>query len=326
MAWTNLTFAFGSILTSSKMTQLDANLDALSAGDSGSPKIQEAAITGQAAVDQSALKSTFADHAVSCTAVSPNSFCTWTVFTATGGEFIMGWVAKEGTNATLVVVTGWQNNTASFQARMTGTMNRTGFGAIAGTVRERYVQASPPYNLGFGDIPLFIFALIDNVTKDIVAMDIAEDPPWANNGPTKIIPTGGFDIATGKKFRLVKQYVVDGVDIQALLRNPITRDDALDRIANDEFVKQEITQQLKNADIDLSPNPYIGNTVAHLAGKTIVSVDPDSPELVRLNEMRNAGEDIVDIIRDGFLSFKNTPIERGFHSSVTTVKLEWKST
>ena len=38
------------------MTQLDDNFEALANGDSGSPKIQEAAITGQAAVDRSALK------------------------------------------------------------------------------------------------------------------------------------------------------------------------------------------------------------------------------------------------------------------------------
>jgi len=37
MAWTNLTFAFGSVLTSAKMTQLFDNLAAMSNGDAGSP-------------------------------------------------------------------------------------------------------------------------------------------------------------------------------------------------------------------------------------------------------------------------------------------------
>lgn len=58
MAWTNLTFAFGSILTSTQMTNLDANFDALANGDSGAPRIQEAAITGQAAIDRTACKTT----------------------------------------------------------------------------------------------------------------------------------------------------------------------------------------------------------------------------------------------------------------------------
>ena len=48
MAWTNLSFPFGSILTSSKMTQLDDNLDALANGDAGAPQIQTAAIADNA--------------------------------------------------------------------------------------------------------------------------------------------------------------------------------------------------------------------------------------------------------------------------------------
>ena len=48
MAWTTLTFAFGSLLTSTKMTQLYDNLTALANGDSGAPNIVAAAITAGA--------------------------------------------------------------------------------------------------------------------------------------------------------------------------------------------------------------------------------------------------------------------------------------
>lgn len=44
MAWTDLAFSFGSLLTSTKMTQLDANFDAMAAGDSGAPNIAFAAL------------------------------------------------------------------------------------------------------------------------------------------------------------------------------------------------------------------------------------------------------------------------------------------
>jgi len=44
MAWTDLTFSFGSLLTATKMTQLDDNLDALAAGDAGAPEIQSEAL------------------------------------------------------------------------------------------------------------------------------------------------------------------------------------------------------------------------------------------------------------------------------------------
>lgn len=44
MAWTSLNFAFGSLLTSTKMTQLYDNLTALANGDSGAPSIQNSAV------------------------------------------------------------------------------------------------------------------------------------------------------------------------------------------------------------------------------------------------------------------------------------------
>jgi len=45
MAWTDLEFDFGSILTSSKMTNLQANFQAMADGDSGAPIINYAALS-----------------------------------------------------------------------------------------------------------------------------------------------------------------------------------------------------------------------------------------------------------------------------------------
>lgn len=44
MAWTSLTYAYGSVLTSAKMTQLYDNITAQANGDSGAPKQQTAGI------------------------------------------------------------------------------------------------------------------------------------------------------------------------------------------------------------------------------------------------------------------------------------------
>lgn len=44
MAWTALTYAYGSVLTSAKMTQNQDNFTAIANGDSGTPKIQTAAL------------------------------------------------------------------------------------------------------------------------------------------------------------------------------------------------------------------------------------------------------------------------------------------
>lgn len=48
MAWTSLTFAYGSILTSTKMTQMYDNFQAVADGDSGAPNIQTAGIAANA--------------------------------------------------------------------------------------------------------------------------------------------------------------------------------------------------------------------------------------------------------------------------------------
>lgn len=48
MAWTTLSFAYGSILTSTKMTQLYDNITAQANGDSGSPQQQTAGIADDA--------------------------------------------------------------------------------------------------------------------------------------------------------------------------------------------------------------------------------------------------------------------------------------
>jgi hypothetical protein len=46
VAWNDVSFDFGSILTSAKMNQMMDNLNALAAGTGGAPKIQDAALDG----------------------------------------------------------------------------------------------------------------------------------------------------------------------------------------------------------------------------------------------------------------------------------------
>ena len=44
MAWTDLTFTFGQVLTSTQMTQLDDNFEAMANGDPGAPEIKRVAL------------------------------------------------------------------------------------------------------------------------------------------------------------------------------------------------------------------------------------------------------------------------------------------
>ena len=48
MVWTNLTFPYGSKLSSAQMTQLQANFAAMAAGDAGAPEITKDALKSTA--------------------------------------------------------------------------------------------------------------------------------------------------------------------------------------------------------------------------------------------------------------------------------------
>jgi len=58
MTWTTLTFPFGSVLTSTKMTQLYDNFAAMAAGDSGAPSILRLPVSSQTASSSATIEFT----------------------------------------------------------------------------------------------------------------------------------------------------------------------------------------------------------------------------------------------------------------------------
>lgn len=55
--------------------------------------------------------------------------------------------------------------------------------AGTGYAQWNYITASPPYDLGDGNVAGFIYLLVDKVTGDIITVSAAEDPPWFGNIP-----------------------------------------------------------------------------------------------------------------------------------------------
>ncbi len=117
----------------------------------------------------------------------------------------------------------------------------------------------------------------------------ADDPPWANNGPTNI-RADRFDPATDKRFRTVRT------------RKPLTNANDPDFWTDSEI---EITADYKNSDMGLIPHPFIGND---LTGKTIVMVDPRMKLVERLHEMQAAGESPVELFHNDNIRVGNTDI------------------
>ena len=174
------------------------------------------------------------------------------------------------------------------------------------TARQRFVQASPPYDMGDGDVFSFIFAIIDNASGLIESIYHAPDPPWANNGPTNIHPDR-IDLKTGKQYKTVKSINPDLLQ----LMNP-------DFITEQEI---EITNDFKNSDMILIPHPFQGND---LTGKTIIMFDPMSAIVERLEDLKNSGGDVNEIIFGNYLNISNEELNRARPPGVMSVSIAMK--
>ena len=198
-----------------------------------------------------------------------------------------------------------QSVTTSNVARIVLQTQGGGSGATL-FANQQYIQASPPYDLGNGEVAGFIFALIDNATGDPIAMYQAPEPPWALNGPTDIRPE--LIDKNGKKFKLVEQgrerlsAIIGNAGKQAALLNT-----SRNRVKG-EMVPVEITNAMKNADMGLIPHPFIGND---MTGKTVVLLDPMSGFVERMMEFQQDGDSpLSEIFHKGFAKIDNVKLPR----------------
>lgn len=203
--------------------------------------------------------------------------------------------------------------------------NKVGFFeaiSASGFLRSRYVQASPPYDLGDGEIPIFIYVMIDDVTGDILAVAEADDPPWAYEGPTIITPSR-IDRMTGKKYRDVLQYKLDNPDWKTMLETgtPAQREATLVGLRTSSKVEVEIDQAYKNADKDLIPHPFIGTD---LTDKTIVMIDPVGSLALDLYDMKHEDVPLCELFYDGYININTTPLVRAAPNGIIPVRGTWK--
>ncbi len=293
MAWTALSFAFGSKLTSLKMTQLFDNLTALANGDSGAPNVVQAGLstaTGEVSTSSSAN------------------------LTLPGGEYGFYPQVKKnvaGAADAQIVRQGAGSLTTSY-ATIIGLYNATTNTVYA---QQLYIQASPPYDIGDGEVPLFIFALVNSL-GEIEAVYCAPEPPWALNGPTRIMPTRREG---GRAFR-TELVSVPRPDPETATPGEIAA--YLEALEKPQYAEIEITQALKQADMGLIPHPFIGND---LTGKTVALLDPVAPLTALLLELHEAGESINELLHEDWLRLDNVALPRSGPAGVMTVEGRWKN-
>lgn len=199
---------------------------------------------------------------------------------------------------------------SDFACRISCDFTRTigGSGSASSTVQayQRYVTSSPPYDLGNGEVGGFIFLLL-NEKDDVVTSYVADTPPWAYNGPTDIRATHKCPIS-GKKYRTTcrKLSVKDIINGKPL-----------------EYIQEEITHELKNADMDLIPHPF-GEVPE---GHRVIMLDPMSADTERLVSLVGNGcqDEVNEILTGGYLKLDNSNIKRGCHKSVKACKFRFKN-
>ena len=194
-----------------------------------------------------------------------------------------------------------------------------------------YVPASPPYNLGDGDIPLFCYALIDNGSGLIEATSFAKDPHWAYHGRHNITPDR-IDAITGKKYKTVPLFIAEGFDFKTAMQsnNPSIREAALDRLRNKQVEEIELTDAYKNQDMNHVPHPFMHH---NLTGKTVVLLDPVSDMVLDMYELHKQTSIDVDnnahlpeLMHNDYIRINNTVLPRTMPNGVIAVTPRWKNT
>jgi hypothetical protein len=180
---------------------------------------------------------------------------------------------------------------------------------------QRYIQASPPYDLGDGEIPLFVFALVEADGR-ISSVYTAPDPPWANNGPTNIRP----DCWIGGKSHQARCIVLPKPAPDAPANAWEAWADSMAAQPTHELI--EVTQAIKQADMPLIPHPFLGND---LSGRTVVLLDPVSPLTERLLLLHEAGESINALLHEDYLRVDNSAILRKAPPGVISCAARWKN-
>ncbi len=331
MTWTGQSFSEGQVLTAVNLNNLQNDITAQANGDSGAPKNALASMASNS-VDRSQIVSSAVTQSKLSTAMSEVSDATAgpTDIALPGGEYGFYPQVKSAASSSHQFIIADDFSGTSYVTNI-AIDRQTGSGT--GSAQHRYIQASPPYDLGDGQIPLFIFLLLDNNGK-IVATYVAPEAPWHLNGVTDI---RAERYADGKSYRMVKDLpanllaqrpmvetikvkmrasqVIDGVE-RALLR------DFFSATAGLPLVEEEITQEMKQADMDSIPHPFMAND---LTDRTVVLLDPLSGITLNLLELMQLSEfEVTEILMGDFFNISNTALTRQGPAGVMQVGFSWR--
>lgn len=186
---------------------------------------------------------------------------------------------------------------------------------LSGTAfaQQRYVQSSPPYDLGNGIIQMFVFILLDKTTKDVLATYSAPDPVWANNGPTTIHNLGPvvIDDKFSNDSKLLKNYL-----------DKLRGASKASKVKGKRAKFEKFTPLQKNADMNLIPHPFPDYDAAK---HVVVMLDPVSDfndDLFNIHEY--SGDSIAEILHAGHIHIDNSSLALTMPRDVIACKGRFK--
>ena len=244
-----------------------------------------------------------------------------TDFTATGGRFTLGAdgkISSAAQNAQMNYKIGGSAFSGLSAVAHVNLGGSTDSGSKTATGRWTYVNTSRPYDMGDGEAGLFIYMMMD-IGGIPITISLAEDPPWANNGPTRIAPNA-VD-ANGNKVLLVREEIN--------LPPKANRRAWIEARANTPFVEVSINQARKNADINIVPkqvhNIFDSNGLDITNQFTQILLDPVSNLSHELLALYQDGEidEVLDILQN-FLIIDNTPAGRVSPAGILVPAFRWK--
>lgn len=300
-------------LTESLFTRLRDNPLAIAAGLSGAPNVQTAGLE-QANGSEAVTAATVRANTLTATEIAQNAIhqselaSSNSEQTNTIGSGLVGFIQNlTGGNHTISAQTKWGANpgTGSYIAVLAGDLSLSyithamGFAASSGQVayvNSRYVTASPPYDLGDGDLDFFLMFCVSSA-GDILAAYAAPDPIWVHNGKKhypvamKEKKKGGAVIHYTKQ----KDMVGYGMTWNEAKGNAGNAAAYLDAFAKADDVYVPITAAMKNENMADMPHPFAHILKDH-PGSRVVMLDPYSTWMQDYKAMRaHDGFSISDI-------------------------------
>lgn len=241
------------------------------------------------------------------------------------------------TQANLKGIEYVQFNTVAQPLIWLAVLNAATTGTNQAFMTANYISASPPYDLGDGEIPLFVFVAVDVAGIPRITW-IGEDPPWArNHKPKLILPSSLSDAVSDKSKFDAYMTALDGHidkiqsmnDLDAQIANASTRElrktmaDRFSSLQSQTFDTTPLTQEEKNAGMAMVPHPFcIGND---LTGLTVTMLNPHSKNCERLALLMKQGENVNALIHDGHIVLDNVALDKKSPSGVMVVDHKFKN-